>query len=428
MHKATYDDRVEVQAKNNEWVIVHVVTAHWYDKQNYSGHSLDIYEEDENGNCRCRNLYYTSYAGYVVAFPGEPYVYSSWSYWGEEIAEVEEWREFKHHEFLCCRNKLTSKEQDKITALHPDFKYVIKKWPEATIDKIMQVLPIWKKHPEIELLLAAGFEKVALNKSFYRLRDENKKKIIKWILNWPEYKTFTLQQIECVIKNNYDTRQYSKFITFRNKVSYRCKYETFCYLQKHAIADTSNYYLYKDYLTLVKQTEHSLKEEYWLYPSNLEVAHAKVLEEVKIINKIKKSKEREKLEHDLKTVTSRASKFNTQIDGFDIFVTNDMTVWEEQANILHQCIIHCNYAEKMIKGNLILVFIQKHGVPIATAEIKKNLGKLTIGQFYADEHSNTPIGSRPSIEVQNAFNKYFKTLDKTIFKRNKKKILSVVNG
>ena len=48
----------------------------------------------------------------------------------------------------------------------------------------------------------------------------------------------------------------------------------------------------------------------------------------------------------------------------------------------------------------ILVFIQKDGIPVATAEL---FAKNRIGQFYADEHSGTPEGSKPSEEVQHVF-------------------------
>lgn len=42
----------------------------------------------------------------------------------------------------------------------------------------------------------------------------------------------------------------------------------------------------------------------------------------------------------------------------------------------------------------------KDEIPVATAEL---FAKNRIGQFYADEHSGTPEGSKPSEEVQHVF-------------------------
>ena len=56
--------------------------------------------------------------------------------------------------------------------------------------------------------------------------------------------------------------------------------------------------------------------------------------------------------------------------------------------------------KKMANQEEILVFIQKDGIPVATAEL---FAKNRIGQFYADEHSGTPEGSKPSEEVQHVF-------------------------
>ena len=77
-----------------------------------------------------------------------------------------------------------------------------------------------------------------------------------------------------------------------------------------------------------------------------------------------------------------------------------MQEWVKQAKALHQCIVRCSYYKKMANQEEILVFIQKDGIPVATAEL---FAKNRIGQFYADEHSGTPEGSKPSEEVQHVF-------------------------
>lgn len=55
------------------------------------------------------------------------------------------------------------------------------------------------------------------------------------------------------------------------------------------------------------------------------------------------------------------------------------------------------------KREKVLVFIRKAGFPIATAEV---LPQNRIGQFYADERSGTPNGSRPTADVIESFSKW----------------------
>lgn len=72
----------------------------------------------------------------------------------------------------------------------------------------------------------------------------------------------------------------------------------------------------------------------------------------------------------------------------------------------------------MAEGICTIIFIQKDGNPIATAEILKN-GKLN--QFYADERSGTPGGSLPNAEVKAAFNKWLELVPKSKFKNRRRK-------
>ena len=66
-----------------------------------------------------------------------------------------------------------------------------------------------------------------------------------------------------------------------------------------------------------------------------------------------------------------------------------------QAKILSQCLITAKYDKKFANGEIILVFIKKDEVPIATMEV---VGKK-IKQFYADEGNKENCRPTPEIKA-----------------------------
>ena len=68
---------------------------------------------------------------------------------------------------------------------------------------------------------------------------------------------------------------------------------------------------------------------------------------------------------------------------------------------MHQCLVSCDYISRVIKGECVLVFVQKNGKPIATAELKSG---NKIGQFYANELDRD--NCLPTGEVREVMNKW----------------------
>ena len=81
---------------------------------------------------------------------------------------------------------------------------------------------------------------------------------------------------------------------------------------------------------------------------------------------------------------------------------------------MHQCICAAGYYQGTAEGNYTIVFIQKEGEPVATAQVFPD-GR--IGQFYADEIDRSNCA--PSEEVRAAFNKWLESVPKSKFKKSK---------
>ena len=110
--------------------------------------------------------------------------------------------------------------------------------------------------------------------------------------------------------------------------------------------------------------------------------HDELREEVARIEELKRLETlKAKQEKYIKAVKNYLP-MNYDIDGYTVFVPGTVEEIDRQAKELHQCLITCDYISRVIKGECVLVFVQKNGEPVATAELKKG---NKIGQFYANE-------------------------------------------
>jgi hypothetical protein len=400
----------------------------------WKDHRIAIYLEDDDANYYIKNLEFVYMNGWLMSIPGEKYTRYGYSY----TVQDEEWSRYSEPLNLWAihgREKLIKQMEELCIELYPDFVYVIKKWKAVTTAQLMEALTIWKEHPDIEFLLALGFEEIAFSPAFYRLGDEKKKAYCKWMRQHPECNDITYKKLQTIMCHNLSPKEWNDYQNFLNYGYYSDKitisYPIYKYLAKQiekdpGFAPDEIMMLYDDYKSMARQAGHDLKEKYWKFPSHLKQAHDKVMEELRLIEEAKRiakeKAEAEELRKNQTRLKALAKKFKDVaelVDGYSIFISTDYDVWLKQADVLHQCICSAGYFQKMARGDCTIIFIQKDGNPIATAEILKN-GKLN--QFYADERSGTPGGSLPSAEVKAVFNRWLESVPKSKFKTRKRSV------
>lgn len=383
-----FTDKLEIV--NSE--LCRIVTAEA--KKTYN--ILDIYREFESGKIECRNLYYSMY-GYRVGFPGEvnSYYKNSYCTFVQNLDEYGDCNKIKAFYSF----PIGEKEKGLIISKYPDFKYVLNKYSD-TIENTMLALDIWKAHKEVEYILASGFVKVALSRAFWKLSENKQKEIAMFIRKNPAKKSLRLSDIQNIIKYNLSDNEFEEYKTWCFHYG-KCGYEVYKYLVKHGRADYQGLSLYRDYMALLKQTLHDRKEDYWRFPKNLQKKHDELREEVARIEEWKRLETlRAKQEKYLKAV-EKYLPMNYDINGYTVFVPGSVEEIDRQAKELHQCLVSCDYISRVIKGECVLVFVQKNGEPIATAELKKG---NKIGQFYANELDRD--NCLPTDEVRAVMNKW----------------------
>lgn len=423
MHCPTdWQDRLVIDEDGMVW---RILRALYYKKNNAS--EIDVYKENELGEAASQNLYTSCWGGYSVAFPGFPFNRNKSSYWySEEIVEGE-------MGFCECKllNVGTSSyvsecELETVYSKYPDFRYVVEKYPKTRERKaeLMKILRMWIKHPQLELVLSCGYYNVGMNGNFWRLGEERRKQVCLFMRKNPQYYEALLNDLLKGLK----LKEPQLYLDYCNDIEWwrRNKSRSLYRYDDDVILTFSDYkYLlfklkktvtstfadlvsyYWDFLKMIKRTNH-IEDEYWRHPKDLKKMHDKAMKEIEAIELARKiaaqeakRKEFEEKTKQLQKICKKYSYKNSRFDGYDIFVTPSLEEWEKQAGALGQCILTAGYYEKMANKNCVIVFIQKDGIPQATAEIKKD---GTLGQFYADERNRDTC--LPSEEIKIAFQKW----------------------
>ena len=439
MHQVTsWSDRIVYE----EGYIWRVLNASWHDRKHGEWYDVDVYKENDAGEAYSQNLYTSMWGSYAVAFPGLPINPNRNSYWySEAIAEEEGFSADRARRLIGDSDPITQAEKDMICDLYPDFVYMFQKWNFRSKREVMDKLIIWLEHKELELVLQAGFEYVGMNKNFWRLTEENRKATCLFMRQNPQFKNLTLQELRQAMKAD-SPKEYGEYLmavpsyhrSTNNRAWYPAiSYQDYKYLlkvqkkTKKPKGLTNSMWFnelmgeYQDYMHMLYRSEHDSKDEYWLYPSDLHAFHEKLVEEERLkreaeelARQLKREEEMRKKQALLKAISKKYKGLDKIVDGYSIFITSDFEEWKRQAEKLHQCIVAAGYYQKMADQKSTIVFIQKDGEPMATAEISQ-AGKIL--QFYANELDRNDC--KPSEEIQTAFNKWLDNIPKTKWKPRK---------
>ena len=408
MHKPLWNDRITLDKKKNE--IVRIINARSNQKMIHGlkkgeQTNFDCYKEYETSPDVCRNLYRNFYNYLGVEFPKE----LVWNYKTKRHVRrgYDEWDE------VCCGVHidtpfyLTDREKKIICSKYPKFKYVLNKW-QGTKAQTMAVLKEWKIHPEIELPLALGYYDVCFSKQFHEMKPEDLKKCYKY-MNENPHLNLSVSELKVIVKYGAETAD----LYFRAKryMGRRVKMTDI----KWVVNQYEKYYKndqwalrrdMDDYKELCEYFHKDMKDEYWAHPKNLRERTDDLRTQRENIRMLQRAAELKKKMTRYKRVIKQFDGWDRTIDGYSIIIPKTIEQWQNQANVLNQCIIRMNYMD-LVSKNHVLFFILKGDTPIATCEVTDLLEKK-IGQFYADEHDRS--NCLPTPEVRNAMLKYLDEL------------------
>lgn len=343
--------------------------------------AIDVIRKFENGKTFIRNLK-LGMNGYTVDFVFPENWYEPWC----NINGPYDRGFFREVDRYCITNK------------YPDFKYVLDKVTTKILTNqfVFQLLKVWKEHKEVEFVVSLGFYKIAFDKRFCKLKKDTAKKYIQKMKECKGYGAdFKLQDIGYFVKHpKTNVEEYYKFSCVRDANYIRKAYnkeakfsfDLYSYYIKHQsdINLELDDFLrrYDDYISMIIYLDKDINDSYWRYPKDFMVAHNKALKISQDVEKIREEQNRKVLQTKYQKRIKNLCFLNSSIDGFQIFIPEDVRDWDKQADVLHQCIVQAGYIEKVINKSCLIVFIQKDNVPVATCELFEG---YKVGQFYADE-------------------------------------------
>ena len=255
--------------------------------------------------------------------------------------KIEAYNEFSHKMY---------KTSD-VFELKPELKYsqfdVEKDHPISFIAK-------YQKYPEIEMLRKLGMKKYESSTMVLKkLQSKDSKRFKKLLFNLSkteryksEYKQlgpkdliayFNKYGIDAVAIDTYLTRKEIKEriiecvdCKYYNELKGVFKLEDVEPVIKIVLKAKADWGYYSDYLRMAKEVGHDIKDPYWKIPYDLKKFHDKVFAENKAIKAAKNKDNEVKME----MLLGDMLKFNTEIDGYQIFIPADYATISKQCDVL----------------------------------------------------------------------------------------------
>lgn len=382
MHMFSREARIELE----DGILWYIVEG------TYKNCSMDVIKINERGESWTRNIQHFGWYGWRMGVPGEkePDHYNyGYKVGGGFHWDVDPWhRENKWVGLGVTGGEVTESEISLILNKYPKFKWLLAKTKIRSRSFLFRMLSNWSKNAlATESLIEIGCSNIAMDGRMPRLRDP--KMVMKFINEHEGERDFGLNEIFGVRKYGCSIEDYQDWRSFvsSNRWGGKMSYLEYRYCKENNVTTGE----YKDYRGMVGTAGHDFSDAYWHYPKNFKRLHDRVMRECEAIRKAKEAAEAEKQKKQLAKaerkyvkVASKYAKMVMYRDGLKFYVPQKVQDYIDQAEALKQCLVACNYMQKMTerKDKHIMVFVSKGGKPWATAELLKYRGKeYTIGQF-----------------------------------------------
>lgn len=319
-----------------------------------------VFREWEDGRRECRNIYYAGGAGWLYASPVDPGRYVE--FWSPDGPLTD-----------FCFDLLGVSDLETIEAVHPEFRWCLRKAVAAGFNgaEVFALLRAFREAPAVELLVAAGFKRLALSKGFRRLSRPLQRRVVAWCQDNGDY------SLECALgclKHGCAPSEWLEWRSIRNSMEFGFDLFEYCIKRKVPVLE------YKEYFGAAESIGKNLSDPYWRFPSDF---RARRLTVERIVANRKAAETRAKQ----KALRKIAERFeDAAVGSIAVWVPSSYEEIRRQAENLHQCLIDMDYPSHVVSGECVLVFMaDDQGRPLATAELIPTGKGYEVGQFYGDE-------------------------------------------
>ena len=349
------------------------------------------------------NLRYSAMGGWLVAFPDEKETMMYYSY-GKSTTQLEPYENFRKMPNLYYEEDNEINLIEQLKEVYPEYKYLIQKLANNNLKGYMTIykyIQLAFKYPhkisQMEWLIENKQENIITETN---LKKGLKPEIIAYIKEHKEIDHLYIKAIELAIKTN------AKYWDCHDAV---CYFLGDLKLREYLDLQNTNVQYYKDYKNMCLKLKKNFDDPYWRYPKNLFKAHDKAMKEIEKMKALEEKERLKKVAEKIKAKLKYSKKHNLVIDNLEFYFPYDLEDIKNQAKVLHQCLISCDYHIKYANSEKILVFIKRNNKPYATAEITK---EKHIKQFYLNEKDRDKCN--PSAELEDKLHMFLQSLPKEV--------------
>ena len=325
-----------------------------------------VFREYADGRRQSRNLYYRGVCGWLYAAPGEA------DSWGEYA--VERWTDFAPENAVCW-DRPTEADVRTIAKARPAFRWCLRKAVAAgysTAD-LFALLRNFESDPRVELLVP--FKELATSSAVRCWTPALVRRLAR----------FMQENGACPVGYALDCVRDGISLDERAEWKARApwlEYGVYRFLVDHGI-DVPEY---MEYMATVERAGKDPKDDYWRRPSDFRARRQtveRIVRNQRLAAAREKAAERRRRERALARVADQFGR--CVVKGLRVWVPSTYQEIVAQAKALEQCLVDVDYAQRIIDGQCVLVFLAGPSGPVATAELLKRSRGWRVGQFYGDE-------------------------------------------
>lgn len=254
----------------------------------------------------------------------------------------------------------------------PEYKY-------SAIDKyiyvdIFKYLRLYEQNPQAELLVKFGLSNISTSKQILS-KVAKDKQFRKWLINNRTEITandYYISTILLAYKSDRPLNTAQKFEKFKKELIADKKYKAFRtvlkndlerlfnYLNKNDI-DVSSYY---DYFKACEYIELDMSQDKNLFPHDFKRWHDIRIDEYHSAKALKDAEERKELYAQFAVVSDKYLPLQRILhDAYIVVIAKSPADLIKESDILHHCVGHMNYDQRMIREESLIFFVRKVAEP-----------------------------------------------------------------
>lgn len=313
-----------------------------------------VWREWVDGRKKCRNLEYLPVYGYKASGRPERHFFKPRC----DTPNILE----------CTSYPATDFDLEPILKKYPNFKYTAEKYGTMFVKELFNILRIWLKTPEMEILLNFKLKNLAINRTFLKMPRKRQKEIVDFALKNDATSAY-LVDITGAMKYGCTPEDYRFFRQQCTHSAYKVTFDEFRSINGKGI-NIYDFAMHKR--NLAEYFPERVNDPYWTKFKDAKEFHRKerkVNRQIEAKKAFEKAEELRKIQDAYTKAIKKVKDWSGTFDGYEIFVPKNVQEFQKQGDFLKQCLVWNNYAKQVSEKKCLIVFLQKKGRPQATVEL-----------------------------------------------------------